>query len=93
MLENLRSISLKKLEDEDDVKVSGIEVYFYNSEEEAIEDFFTKTHNIDPDFILAWNQSFDAMTLQNRLKKLYSRKSDPLKEEYKTTRSNGNYLF
>jgi DNA polymerase elongation subunit (family B) len=66
--------------DEDDVDVNDINIYFFNSEEEAIEAFFEKTHNIDPDFMLAWNASFDVNTMLNRLKKLYSRKQD-LKEK------------
>jgi DNA polymerase elongation subunit (family B) len=70
----------EKLSNEDDVSVKDIEVNFYNSEEECIESFFKTIHDIDPDFALAWNQSFDVMTLQNRLRKLYSRKVE-LKEK------------
>jgi DNA polymerase elongation subunit (family B) len=70
----------KKLLSEDGLTLKDININFYNSEEEGIEAFFKKTHDIDPDFMLAWNESFDLMTLQNRLKKLYSRKLE-LKEK------------
>jgi DNA polymerase elongation subunit (family B) len=63
-----------KIEAENDLIIKNVELLFFNSEEEAIEEFFKTIHEIDPDFSLAWNQSFDLMTLQNRLKKLYSKK-------------------
>jgi len=89
----------EKLSTEDDVDLNDANIYFFNSEEEAIEAFFEKIHNIDPDFALAWNQGFDVQTLQNRLKKLYSRKAD-LKEkgiraqdQMITTLSDSKYLI
>jgi DNA polymerase elongation subunit (family B) len=66
----------QKLAEEDGLEIRTVNVTFYNAEEEAIEAFLKKTHEIDPDFMLAWNQSFDVITLQNRLKKLYSKKKE-----------------
>jgi DNA polymerase elongation subunit (family B) len=70
----------EKLNIEDEVEVTSVNLEFFNSEEECIEAFFNKIHTIDPDFALAWNQAFDLLTLQNRLKKIYSRKIE-LKEQ------------
>jgi DNA polymerase elongation subunit (family B) len=78
--ESFKAYINEKLSSEDDVELNSTNLYFYNSEEETIEAFFEKIHNIDPDFALAWNQGFDVQTLQNRLKKLYSKKAD-LKEK------------
>jgi len=75
-VENFKGYLDQKLDLEDDIKANNINILFYNSEEEAIEAFFEKMHEIDPDFALAWNQGFDVQTLQNRLKKLYSRKAE-----------------
>lgn len=63
----------EKMASKDGVMVNDIRFYFFDSELDAIESFFKKVHEIDPDFMLAWNMAFDVMTLQNRLKKLYSR--------------------
>jgi DNA polymerase elongation subunit (family B) len=89
----------QKLDLEDDVQVQGININFYNSEEETIEAFFKTMHNIDPDFALAWNQGFDVQTLQNRLKKLYSKKIELREQGIKaqdqmiTTISDSKYLI
>ena len=66
----------EKLASEDEVPVVSVSVDFYHTEEGCIEGFFERIHKIDPDFALAWNQSFDVLTLQNRLKKIYSRRID-----------------
>jgi hypothetical protein len=43
----------KKLLEEDFVMMNDMEFYFYNDELDAIEAFFEKVHEIDPDFMLA----------------------------------------
>lgn len=73
--EKINTIKNKVLE-EDDTFFNDIKVEFFNSEEETIEAFFKTIHNIDPDFALAWNEGFDVLTLQNRLKTLYGRKQE-----------------
>jgi DNA polymerase elongation subunit (family B) len=65
-----------KLETEDLVMIKEIDIKFFNTEEETIQAFFKKAHEVDPDFMLAWNESFDVITLQNRLRKIYSRKAE-----------------
>jgi DNA polymerase elongation subunit (family B) len=60
-----------KIRNEDGMLLNGVNINHYNDELEAIEAFFKKVHDIDPDFVLAWNLSFDMQTLQNRLVKLY----------------------
>jgi DNA polymerase elongation subunit (family B) len=79
-LEDFKLYLREKLLTEDDLDISKFDIRFYHSEEEVIEEFFSTIHNIDPDFALAWNQSFDVMTLQNRIRKLYGRKAE-LKEQ------------
>ena len=81
------SISFKKyiidkIGEEDSVTLNGIDLKFFNSEEELVEAFFEDVHNIDPDFMLAWNQSFDLKSIINRLKKLYQRKKNYVKKVY-----------
>lgn len=57
-----------------DIKESIIQ--FYNSEEECIEAFFNKAHEIDPDYLLAWNAVFDVKTCCNRLIQCYKKKNE-----------------
>lgn len=59
-----------KIKAEDGLDVS-VNVVVCPSELKAIESFFAKVHEIDPDYIMGWNYSFDVITLMNRLKKLY----------------------
>jgi DNA polymerase elongation subunit (family B) len=75
-VEEFKKYLIDKLDIEDDVEIKGVNISFYNSEEEAIEAFFKTVHGIDPDYILAWNAGFDIQTLQNRLRKLYAKKGD-----------------
>jgi DNA polymerase elongation subunit (family B) len=75
-LDEFKTYISDKLSSEDGIVLNSTDVSFYNSEEETIEAFFKKVHNIDPDFMLAWNMVFDVNTLINRLKKLYSKKQD-----------------
>lgn len=58
------------------ITLNDIKITFYNSEEETIAAYFNKTHEIDPDVILSWNQKFDVITMMNRLKKLYNKKKE-----------------
>jgi DNA polymerase elongation subunit (family B) len=74
--ETFKSYIIQKIGEDDSVNLNGIDLKFFNSEEELIEEFFKDVHNIDPDFMLAWNESFDLKTIINRLKKLYQRKKD-----------------
>lgn len=62
------------------ILINDIIVKFYNSEEETIEGFFKKIHEINPDICGSWNQGFDVKTLQNRLRYLYDKKRE-LKEK------------
>lgn len=71
-----------KILNEDGVYFNDIRMQFYSSEEEVIEAFFDTVHQIDPDFALAWNEGFDVLTLQNRLKKLYKRKPEYRDDSY-----------
>jgi len=66
----------EKIAKEDNVAINEIDLIFFNAEEDMIEGFFKKVHEIDPDFMLAWNASFDVKTMLNRLKKLYGRKKE-----------------
>jgi DNA polymerase elongation subunit (family B) len=75
-IDSFKSYINEKLRAEDAVVLNGTEITFHNAEEEMIEAFFKKVHDIDPDFMLAWNMVFDVNTLMNRLKKLYSKKQD-----------------
>jgi len=60
--------------------MNAVNIIFYNSEEETIEAFFNKIHELDPDICTCWNQVFDIKTLINRLTMLYSKKRE-LKEQ------------
>jgi len=66
----------EKIKNEDDCIINNIFLNFFDSEEEVIESFFNKAHELDPDFLNGWNICFDCITLMNRLKKLYSRKKE-----------------
>ena len=84
---------------EDGLTVNDIDTRFYNSEEEMIEAFFATVHEIDPDFMMAWNEGFDVKTLMNRLVQIYSRKKE-LKaagirgyDQMLTTVSDSKYLI
>jgi len=63
----------EKISTEDGMLINNIDILFFDNELDTIEAFFKKVHEIDPDFVLAWNLSFDMQTLQNRLIKLYSK--------------------
>lgn len=69
-----------KVSEEDLLSLGKIDIKFFDTEVETIEAFLKKTHEIDPDFMMAWNQSFDVKTLINRLTKLYD-KDKSLKEQ------------
>lgn len=51
-------------------QISDIEFIFCNNEVETITRFFEIIHDINPDFIMAWNLGFDIKTQINRLIKL-----------------------
>lgn len=72
--EQFRNEVLDKIHAEDTEEIVNSFIYFCDSEEECIERFFAKLHEIDPDYLGAWNECFDAMTLQNRLAYLYQQK-------------------
>lgn len=73
-LEKYRATVLEKIHKEDDPNIVDSKVFFYQSEEECIEAFFKKCHEVDPDYLAAWNECFDAITMMNRLVQLYSKK-------------------
>src|SRR5690606_14124547 len=50
-----------------DIKLEDIKLYLFSSENELIRAFFDKVHELDPDFMFAWNASFDVRTLFGRL--------------------------
>ncbi len=89
----------QKILEEDDCFINDIKIHFYDREIEAIEAFFDKSHDIDPDFCLAWNQSFDALTMMNRMIKIYNK--DPLlrssgisgKDQMQSVVSDKKYLY
>lgn len=70
----------KTILESDGLIMNDIQVLFYNSEEETIEAFFNKLHEIDPDTCSAWNSGYDCLTMMNRLTQLYKRKKE-LKEK------------
>jgi len=98
-IESFKAELKVKLETEDLLMIRGINIRFFNTEEETIEAFFKKTHDLDPDFMLAWNESFDVITLQNRLRKIYSRKPELKAQNIRpqdamvTTISDSKYLI
>lgn len=63
----------EKLASEYEFTPSNLTITPYETELECIEAFFAKAHEINPDFMLAWNAHFDLLTLYNRLIKLYNR--------------------
>lgn len=50
-----------------EIKLEDIKLNLYSSENELIRAFFHKVHELDPDFLFAWNMSFDVRTLFGRL--------------------------
>lgn len=50
-----------------DIPLKDIKLLLFNSENELIRAFFDKVHQLDPDFMFAWNMSFDVRTLFGRL--------------------------
>lgn len=50
-----------------EIKLEDIKLYLFSSENELIRGFFDKVHELDPDFLFAWNMSFDVRTLFGRL--------------------------
>lgn len=58
----------EKISIEDEVFINNIFVSYYDTEVEMITGFFDTVHRIDPDYMLAWNEGFDVLTLLNRLK-------------------------
>jgi DNA polymerase elongation subunit (family B) len=70
-IELFKNYLSEKIRVEDNILLNNTHINFYNDELETIEAFFKKVHDIDPDFVLAWNLSFDMQTLQNRLIRLY----------------------
>jgi len=75
-IEEFKNELREELATDDLLIIKSIDIQFYDTEEQTIEAFFKKAHDIDPDFMCAWNESFDVITLQNRLKKIYSRKEE-----------------
>lgn len=64
-----------------------IEILFYSSEVNCIKAFFDKAHELDPDYMLAWNGAdFDFRTLVKRLINLYTEdknfEGDPTRQAY-----------
>lgn len=52
-----------------EIKLEDIRLNLYSSENEMIRAFFDKVHELDPDFLFAWNMSFDVRTLFGRLER------------------------
>lgn len=67
---------LDMVEKRNGIKMNDIEIKFYNSEEEEIEAFFNKVHELNPDTMSGWNCGFDILTMMNRLVKLYNKKKE-----------------
>ena len=74
-VEHYRKDVLEKIRTEDETAIVDSEVRFFNSEEDAIIAFFKKLHEIDPDYLSAWNECFDAITMINRLNYLLRKKA------------------
>jgi len=73
-MNKVRQELLEEIHREDDEDIVDVFTYIYDTEEEAIEAFFEKVHDMDPDYLCAWNECYDAITLMNRLSYLYSKK-------------------
>lgn len=67
---------LQKIRTQDKTNMVGSDVRFFNAEEDAIAAFFKKLHEIDPDYLAAWNECFDAITMMKRLEYLYRKKPE-----------------
>ena len=67
---------INMIKERDNIDIGNKVVNFYNSEEECIEAYFDKLHEIDPDYLLAWNSVFDIKTCCNRLIQLYKGKHE-----------------
>lgn len=52
-----------------EIKLDEVKVSLHTSEHELIRAFFNQLHELDPDFLFAWNMSFDVKTLFGRLEK------------------------
>jgi len=50
-----------------EIKIEDIHLYLFSTENELIRGFFDKLHELDPDFLLAWNESYDVRTIFGRL--------------------------
>lgn len=50
-----------------EIKLDDIKLYLFSSEHEMLRGFFDKIHELDPDFLFAWNMSFDVRTLFGRM--------------------------
>jgi DNA polymerase elongation subunit (family B) len=68
-IESFKEYMKSLIKENDDVDVSDFEFKFFDDEMTLIVDFFDSIHDIDPDYMLAWNMSFDVKTMINRLKK------------------------
>lgn len=73
--ENIEELK-NEISSEEGIFMNKINTIFYDAEELMIEGFFKKVHEIDPDYLCAWNEGFDVLTLQNRLLKLYKSRKD-----------------
>lgn len=63
----------KDLLENDGYVANNININVYDDEVSAIEAYFKKMHEIDPDYCGSWNQGFDIITMMNRLEKAYNR--------------------
>lgn len=79
-VETYKAEVLEKIRVDDKTPIVDSDVRFFSAEEDAIEAFFKKVHELDPDYMAAWNECFDVITLINRLIHLY-RKKPALKEK------------
>lgn len=52
-----------------EIKLEDIKLYLFSTENELIRGFFDKLHELDPDFLFAWNASFDVRTIFGRAEK------------------------
>ncbi len=58
------------VEEFDKLKLTDVHVHFFDTELETISTFFDAVHDLDPDYMLAWNSGYDVVTMKNRLTKL-----------------------
>lgn len=90
-VEKFKKYMKEKVEAEDQIIFNEFYINFYDSELETIKAFFNCVHEKNPDYMIAWNEAFDVITLQNRLRKLCNDES--LKEQKKDKRMDAENMM